>query len=360
MLVNVAMGFFSTILESATPKDTSSVLGVDIGACAIKVVELQERNGVVTLVTYGEIQLGPYAGKPLGAVVHLNPKQEQEALVDVIRESAVKSRNGVFAMPLSASFISTTMINADPDDDLAAMVRVEARKIIPASLSEVTLDWAELEALSDNQAGRPVLIAAIQNSAIERFNVLMQFAGFDGAPTEIECFSTNRTISKKEHSVVMDFGAASTKMYMTHNGILSRMHRVNVGGEQVTQAISETLDIDFAEAEMIKQQTGQHDKHYAAVKQAYATVYGRSLREFRQVLDHYQSKADKKFPYISVCGGASLFPGLGSQLLDKLDIEVESIDPFKNVAYPAFMEDVMQQIGPSFVPALGAALRNFE
>jgi Tfp pilus assembly PilM family ATPase len=158
----------------------------------------------------------------------------------------------------------------------------------------------------------------------------------------------------------MDFGAASTKMYMTHSGILSRMHRVNVGGEQVTQAIAETLDIDFAEAEMIKQQTGQHDKHYAAVKQAYATVYGRSLREFRQVLDHYQSKADKKFPYISVCGGASLFPGLGSQLLDKLDIEVESIDPFKNVAYPAFMEDVMQQIGPSFVPALGAALRNFE
>jgi len=360
VLVNVAMGFFSTILESATPKDTSSVLGVDIGTSAIKVVELQERNGVVTLVTYGEIQLGPYAGKPLGAIVHLNPKQEQEALVDVIRESAVKSRNGVFAMPLSASFISTTMINADPDDDLAAMVRVEARKIIPASLSEVTLDWAELEALSDNQAGRPVLIAAIQNSAVERFNILMQFTGFDGSSTEIECFSANRTISKKEHSAMIDFGATSTKMYMTHNGILSRMHRVNVGGEQVTQAIVEALDVDFAAAEMIKQQTTQQDKHYAVVQQAYATVYGRSLREFRQVLDHYQSKADTKFPYLSISGGASLFPGLGNLLLDKLDIEVELIDPFKNVAYPAFMEDIMKQIGSTFVPALGAALRNFE
>ena len=354
------MGFFSSILESASPKDTSSALGVDIGTSAIKVVELEERNGVVTLVTYGEIQLGPYAGKPLGAAVHLSPKQEQEALVDVIRESAVKSRNGVFAMPLSASFISTTTLEAEPDADLSALVRIEARKIIPASLSEVTLDWAELEAVSNDQTGRSVLIAAIQNSAIGRFNVLMQFAGFNGAPTEIECFSTNRTINKKTHAVVMDFGATSTKMYMTHNGVLTRMHRVNVGGVQVTEVIADTLDVDFAIAERIKQQTTVNSEHYATVKQAYETTYGRSLREFRQVLDHYQSKVDTEFPCVLICGGASLFPGLANQLLDRLDIQVESIDPFKNVAYPAFMEDVMLQIGPSFVPALGAALRNFE
>jgi len=354
------MGFFSSILDSATPKDTSSALGVDIGTSAIKVVELEERNGVVTLVTYGEIQLGPYAGKPLGAAVHLSPKQEQEALVDVIRESAVKSRNGVFAMPLSASFISTTVLEAEPDVDLSALVRVEARKLIPASLSEVTLDWAELEAASDDQSGRSVLIAAIQNTAIERFNVLMQFAGFDGAPTEIECFSTNRTISKKKHAVVMDFGATSTKMYMAHNGVLTRMHRVNVGGAQVTQAIAETLHVDFAAAELIKQQATAHSEHYTTVKQAYETTYSRSLREFRQVIDHYQTKFDTEFPYVLICGGASLFPGLANQLLDRLDIQVELLDPFKNVAYPAFMEDVMLQIGPSFVPALGAALRNFE
>jgi len=355
------MGFLSSILESAVPKDTSSALGVDIGTSSIKVVELAERNGVLTLVTYGEIQLGPYAGKALGSVVHLSAKQEQEALVDVIRESAVKSRNGVFAMPLSASFISTATLDAEPDADLGSLVRVEARKLIPASLSEVTLDWVELEALANKQPGRSVLIAAIQNTAIERFNVLMQFAGFAGAPTEIECFSTNRAIgTKKEHSVVMDFGATATKMYMTHNGILTRMHRVNVGGMQVTEAIAEALDLDFEDAELLKQQITTQDKRYPAVQQAYSTVYGRSLREFRQVLSHYEGSAGIEFDYVSICGGASLFPGLATQLLDKLGLPVEPVDPFKNVAYPAFMEDAMQQIGPLFVPALGAALRNFE
>lgn len=354
------MGFFSSIFESASSRDTSTALGVDIGTSAIKIVELEDRNGVVTLITYGEIQLGPYAGKPLGAAVHLSPKQEQEALVDVIRESAAKSRNGVFAMPLSASFISTTVLDAESDVDLTAMVRVEARKLIPASLSEVTLDWAELETLSDHQSGRSVLMAAIQNSAIERFNILMKFAGFVGSPTEIECFSTNRTINKKEHAVVIDFGASSSKMYMMHNGILNRMHRVNVGGVQVTQALANALEIEFSEAETIKQQANSQAEHYAAVTQAYQTTYNRALREFRQVLDHYQSNAEYEFPFVFLCGGASLFPGIAKQLQDRLGMPVELIDPFKNVAYPAFMEDVIQQIGPSFVPALGAALRNFE
>ena len=354
------MGFLSSIIESTTRKDTSSVLGVDIGTSAIKVVELAEKNGIVSLVTYGEIQLGPYTNSPLGSTVTLGAKQEQEALVDVIRESAVKSNNAVFAMPLSASFFSTTLIDADEDTDLSAMVRVEARKLIPASLSEVTLDWAELEPFKVNQGGHRVLIAAIQNNAIERFNVLMQFAGFVGAPTEIECFSTNRTINKTEHTVVMDFGATSTKLYMTHNGILARMHRVNVGGAEVTKKIAETLKVEFAAAEKIKLNVHQHDEHYETVKQAYDSVYGRSFREFRQVIDHYQSNADTKFPYVSVCGGASLYTGLPIQLQDKLDMPVDAIDPFKNVAYPAFMEDAMHQIGPLFATSLGAALRNFE
>jgi Tfp pilus assembly PilM family ATPase len=35
-------------------------------------------------------------------------------------------------------------------------------------------------------------------------------------------------------------------------------------------------------------------------------------------------------------------------------------NPFSKVAYPAFMEDIMDEIGPSFTVALGAALRSFE
>ena len=151
----------------ATADSTTGAVGIDIGSSSIKVVELQERNEVLTLTTYGELQLGPYMGKPLGESVQLEPKSEQEALVDVIRESAVTARNAVFAMPLSSSFVTNVSIEADADADLAPMVRVEARKVIPASLSEVTLDWAEVEHVegkNEEANRRDVLIAAIQNN----------------------------------------------------------------------------------------------------------------------------------------------------------------------------------------------------
>lgn len=354
------MGLLSNLINSvqvSTP--APNVLGVDIGSSSIKVVELEEKNGVLTLVTYGEIQLGPYDDKALGAVVQLTPKQEQQALVDVIRESAVQAKQAVFAMPLAASFISTTTLEVGPDADMSAQVRIEARKIIPASLSEVTLDWAELEPTSD-QAGRPVLIAAIQNTAIERLNVLMQFVGLKDSPTEIECFSTNRTIGSEGHTVVMDFGASSAKMYIAQSGVLNRMHRINVGGTQITQQFAELQEVDFETAELQKIQNTPDSKEHESLKSVYSKVFGRPMREFRQVLDHYQSTHDVEIDTIHICGGASLYAGFTKLIQDATGIPAQPINPFNNVAYPAFMEDAMKEIGPSFVPALGAALRHYE
>lgn len=355
------MGFFSNILESAkTAQASPSVVGIDIGSSAIKVVELEDRNDVLTLLTYGEIQLGPYANQSLGAAVHLDPKQEQEALVDVIRESAVKSKNGVFAMPLSASFISTTAIQADADADLSAQVRVEARKIIPASLSEVTLDWAELDTSASGTTGRQVLIAAIQNAAIEKLNILMQFVGMAGSPTEIECFSAARTITKGEHTAIIDFGASSAKMYLLHNGVLQRMHRINTGGTQITRQFANEKGIEFEEAELLKLQLSQTNKIDDVLRSVYKNTYSRPLREFRQVIQHYQSDRGITFDTIHVCGGAGMYSAVEPMIKEALGLSVTHINPFSSVAYPAFMEDAMAEIGPSFVPALGAALRHFE
>jgi type IV pilus assembly protein PilM len=320
---------------------------------------LEEKSGVLTLATYGEIQLGPYADKPLGAAVQLDAKQEQEALVDVIRESAVKARQAVFAMPLSASFISTTTLNVGPEVDLGAQVRIEARKLIPASLSEVTLDWAELE-FADNQEGRPVLIAAIQNTEIARLNVLMQFAGFQNSPTEIECFSTIRTLPPKGHTIIIDFGASSAKMYITNDGVLNRMHRINIGGSKITEQLAELQETDFETAELKKIQIKDGDADYASLNGVYNKVYGRALREFRQVIDSYRSVHNINIDVIHVCGGSSLYAGMNKMIQSATGIEAIYINPFTNVAYPAFMEDAMREIGPSFVPALGAALRHFE
>ena len=363
------MSFLSNIFSSTETKggDTTGVVGIDIGSASIKVVELQDRKGVITLSTYGELQLGPYASKPLGESVVLEPKQEQEALVDVIRESAVQGRNAVFAMPLSSSFVTNVSLEADADADLSAMVRIEARKVIPASLSEVTLDWAEVE-LSKKQAEaggperRNVLIAAIQNSALERFKVLMQFVGMKAPPTEIECFSTLRGVyhSDEPDIAIIDIGAVSAKLYIARKGLLMRMYRIRAGGTIATKRIAEALKVDFETAEAMKYAADKSGPQYAELKRAHNGSYERAFREFHQVLREYEHNTGRKLSSVYLSGGGALFPGIDAQLKDALDRDVVPVNPFAKVAYPAFMEDTLRTIGPSFAVALGAAMRVFE
>jgi type IV pilus assembly protein PilM len=363
------MNLISNILASVSNGQTSvdGVVGIDIGSSSMKVVELHQRNGVITLATYGEVQLGPYAEKQIGESVVLNPKQEQEALVDIIRESAVQSRNAVFAMPLSSSFVTNVTIEADEDADLAALVRVEARKVIPASLSEVTLDWAEVEVTKtesgeDKTNYRNILIAAIQNSALERFKILMQFAGFTQPPTEIECFSMVRGLynSDEPDIAIIDIGATSAKLYISHKGLLMRMYRIRAGGAVATKQISKVLGVDFQTAEEMKFAADKTADTFADMKRTHDKSYERVFREFNQVLREYEKKTGITVSTLYSTGGGTLFPGIDKYLKEILGRDVVIVDPFSKVAYPAFMEDTMHVIGPSFAVALGAAMRVFE
>ncbi|MCA9360584.1 pilus assembly protein PilM [Candidatus Nomurabacteria bacterium] len=363
------MSIFNNLVSSlkSSHKSSGGVVGIDMGSSSMKVVELHEEKGVITLATYGEIQLGPYAGKQNGESVNLEPKQEQVALVDVIRESSVKASDAVFAMPLSSSFVTNVSLKVDPDADLAALVRIEARKVIPASLSEVTLDWAEVEVTKkeSKDAGadhRNVLIASIQNSALDRFNILMQFVGLSKPPTEIECFSTLRAIynSEEEDVAIVDVGAVSSKLYISRKGLLMRMYRIRSGGVIATNKISEALEVDFEKAESLKCSIDRNSEEFSKIKRCHDESYERAFREFNQVIKEYEQKTGVTIGSVYLTGGGALFPGIDAQLKSVLGRDVSIANPFSKVAYPAFMEDTMKEIGPSFAVALGAALRAYE
>jgi len=356
---------FSNLISSLTSKvkDANRVVGIDIGSSSIKVVEVQNRDDVLTLTTYGELQLGPYANKEIGQSLSLDAKQEQQALVDILRESAVKAGNGVFAMPLSSSFVTTINLEAGEKEDLSPRVRVEARKYIPVPITDVALDWAEISTEAEKKSGsREVLVAAIQNEALSRFKVLMQFVNLKQPPTEIECFSAIRAAynSEIEHIAVIDIGAVTTKLYIAEGGVLQRMHRVRAGGAIATKRISETLDINFEKAEVLKRSVKENAVQFRDIQRAHHSCYERPLREFRQVIKEYEQQTGAPVGVIYLSGSGALFPTTKQYASEILQAEVEYLNPFTKVAYPAFMEDMISDLGPTFHVALGAALRVFE
>ena len=49
--------------------------------------------------------------------------------------------------------------------------------------------------------------------------------------------------------------------------------------------------------------------------------------------------------------------GTDAYVTDVLQSQVVIGNPFEKVGYPVVMEDLLRDIGPSFAPSLGAALR---
>lgn len=351
---------FSDLSKSG---DSRRVVGIDIGSSSMKVVEVQERDDVLSLTTYGELQLGPYADQEIGQSVVLDTKKEQQALIDIMRESAVKATSAVFSMPLASSFVTMIDFTAEPKEDISSRIRVEARKYIPVPIGEVTLDWAEIESDSGKAKNqRKVLVAAIQNQALNRFRVLMQFANLKEPPTEIECFSSIRGVYKEEEEnvAIIDIGAVSTKLYIANNGLLQRMHRVRAGGVIATKRIAGILSVTFEEAEIKKRMVNKNDSDFRDIERAHHSSYERTWQEFRQVIKEYEDNLSVKLDAIYLTGGGSIFPTARILAQDILRRDVTPVNTFSKVSYPAFMEDMMGDLSPTFHTALGAALRVFE
>ena len=79
----------SNIYKNLFPPKVLSVLGVDIGASSIKVVQLTRKHDRAVLETYGEIALAPYDGKEMGKAMNLPSEKIAEALTDLCREASV-------------------------------------------------------------------------------------------------------------------------------------------------------------------------------------------------------------------------------------------------------------------------------
>jgi len=350
-------------LKTAAHEQLTKVVGIDVGSSSVKLVELEMREDIIALSTYGELQLGPYGDAGMGNIVKLPLSKRIEAIIDVMRESNVSAKNAVLSLPLSESFVTVMSLATKPGEDISPRVNVEARKYIPVPISDVALEWAEIEQDKPKEAlAREILIAAIQNDALSDMKVILDAINMTSRPSEIELFSTLRAVTKESDSslAIIDVGASMTKLYIAESGSLRRIHRVQGGGASATLALSKELQLSFEDAENLKRNYVPNSEHGPLIKKIMSSAFERSFQEFKRVISQYEMRSGKPVARIALTGGSALFPDLRPFASYAFDTEVETTNPFAKVAYPAFMEDTLKEISPIFTVALGAALRSFE
>ena len=354
-------GKYLSFLKVSGGGPVDEVVGVDVGSAAVKVVQLKRTEKAITLVTYGEMQIGPYANKALGETAELSAEKQTEALVDVIRESSVTSQNGVLAIPDASSFLTVVGISAPSEAEVESRINVEARKYIPVPLKEVTLNWFPIETKEhSNGIEQLVLLAAVTNDALAAQQELLKSVNLAGSPSEIEVFSAVRSVlgPADTNTAVIDFGATATRIYIVENGTIRRMYSSALGGEHFTKLIAAGTGMDFATAEIEKRTFGL--KADGQVKALVEADLSRLLRELSLLMKKYENNDSHTIDNVVITGGGATMHELSPFLEEAFSKSVRLADPFAKVAYPAFMEDLLLKAGPNFSIAIGAALRSLE
>jgi type IV pilus assembly protein PilM len=370
----------SDIFKNLTSaKGDGSVLGIDIGSSSVKVVQLRASRGAAILETYGEIALGPYGKQPIGKPVKLPSEQVAAAIKDVMKEANVTARQGGISIPFASSLVTILDL---PKVDAAALkqvIPIEARKYSPVPIAEVSLDWFvipeeeakdsafdQLKPKVQKPPGQEILLVAIQNETIANFQAITTESGIHVDFFEIEIFSAIR--SALAHGIapvlVVDIGAASAKMYVVERGIVRLTHLVTSGGgAQMTDVLARSMNWEFEKAERVKRERGLvPSKAYSAeendrINEALLSTLTRLFSEVNKVLLSYGQRYNKNVSRVVLTGGGASLPGLSAEAKRSLNAEVEIADPFSRTEAPAFLTEVLRDIGPGFTVSAGLALR---
>ena len=367
-----------SFLSNLFPKKNVSVLGVDIGSSAIKIVQLRKKGGKAILETYGELALGPYANVEIGQATNLPTEKIIEALTDLMREKEVNistNQCGV-AIPFASSLMSLIEMPMLSYKQLSAMIPLEARKYIPVPISEVTLDWSIIpkeeakpvdeEDEQKNQTAHvprtDVLLVAIHNDTIARFQEIVRKTGLESRFFEIEIFSTMRAVLDQDSAPVMilDMGAATTKLYVLERGIVRVSHTINRGAQDVTTTISKSMGISIHDAEVLKRSVGTIPQGGNDIREIVSLSLAYIFAETNQVILNYQRKYNKTPSKIMLVGGGSALKGIAELAQSNFQIPVVAEDPFGKTEAPAFLEEVLRTTGPEFAVAVGLALRELQ
>jgi type IV pilus assembly protein PilM len=365
----------ANFLQKLFGRGSTKVVGIDIGSSSIKVVQLSRKSGHAVLETYGELALGPYADVEIGRATNLPTDKLSQALADVLRESKITSPNAGVAIPFSKSLVTVIEVPPVPPEQLPQIMKLEAKKYIPVPIEEVMLDWMIVvksnghkpltikDSPEEGPQKQDVLLVAIHNSTLSEYQTIITQAKVSATFFEIEIFSAIRSVLDQDTStqMIIDVGAANTKVYIVEHGIVHISHTISRGSQDVTLALAQALGVPVEDAEVMKRDTARiPSERRGDFENAVESVFNNVFIEAHQVILNYQKRFNKDVSRVVMVGGGARLQHVFKLAEKNLETTVVLGDPFGKTESPAFLEEVLKKTGPEFAVAVGIALRKLQ
>ena len=301
-------------------------VAIDIGSHSVKCVEIffdkaKDDSSVIKLLN--------------ASIVPLGPNQTQNMTIDVIKEALEKAGITTNFVNIAVGgenvVVRNIRIPRMSKEDLANAMKFEADKYIPFSAEEVFLDFHVVpDVVSDGRMH--VLLAAAKKSLIlKKINIIRE-AGYECGLVDIDSFAvinaflTTRTkIDDAMPVALLDIGATCSKLNILLGKSPQFTRDLIIGGNDMTEAIADALDVSFDEAERLKEAVPEEKA--GEIEEAITAVFEDLSDEIQRCFDYFENQSIHRVEKIFVTGGSSKSDLLTEYLRKVFKVDVVPWDP---------------------------------
>ncbi|HXH31682.1 MAG TPA: type IV pilus assembly protein PilM [Bacteriovoracaceae bacterium] len=313
-----------------------SIVGLDIGAHSIKVCEVSGSYGKIKVEKFGIFVLSE------AALIEDEIQKPAELLAGVeeaLGRANIKSRTLCLGLFGPNTMTKRLNVPEGSKEEIEDHVMWEAEQYITFGADESQIDF---HLLGDNEGGgKDALVAAAKNDLVNTYSNLLKSAKLNVRVADLNVIALSNVFEEvaaerlEEYStgtLLLDFGAQSTKVVVYKRGGPIFTKEIPVGGSLITEEIQRQMGVSYEEAEDLKSAVDSNGNLPQEILNIINIQVDSQVAEIRKNINFYVTQGSaEKVNYCFVTGGSSLLPGLLDKLTEVTGVPSERLDIFANI-----------------------------
>ena len=348
-------------------KKSMPMLGIDISATAIKLLELGRSGDTYRVESYAVEPLPP------NSVVDKNISD-----IDLVGETIAKalkksgSKLKIAAAAVAGSSVITKIIEMPAnltDSEVENQIQVEADQYIPFPLEDVAMDFEVIGPTEGNPDRVDVLLAASRSDNVEVRQAAMGLGGLTAKVIDIEAFALENTVKliaseqfgggEDKIIAVADVGSHVTVFSVLENLKIIYSREQQFGGSQLTEEIQRRYGLSYEEAGLAKKQGGLPENYVPEVLDPFKDNMAQQISRAQQFF--FSSSQIASIDHLIIAGGCASIEGVAELIESKIGVTTTVANPFANMAVSSRVSaNALSNDAPALMVACGLALRSFE
>ena len=358
---------------------TRAIVGVDLRVTSVKVVEIEKAEGTAILKNWGLTEV-PYF------LVDKHPQKEDaqaEALRKLIKTRSIKTKDAVVVVGGDDVVIKLFSLTEVSKAEVAEAIKWKFAEEIPFPIEEALIDYYPLTQGKEAETDKTDYLAAcINKNYFTDLQYIVNKAGLRLTSVVIlpdaleKLFEADIGREKDRIISLIYIGKRTTNISIIRNGNLEFNRELNIGGENITLAMSGVLvsaegrvEINPQEAEKIKVEhgvpiiPGTYDKlgdiPISQLQSMVRPALERIQEEIMRTFEYYKGQTGEAgIAKVILTGGSALTKNLPGFLADGLGTEVLTSDGMAGRSYDNRLIDraALKNVMPRLAAAFGAAL----